>query len=575
VAGAERRWGRLGRVDVLFVVVALACGATLLYLGRSLTFWEDEWRSIRFDGGPLDYLRPVNQHWSTFPLLLYRATLGVVGLRSYVPFVAEVIVLHLFAVGAAYALMRRRVGAPIALACAVPLLLLGAGAENLFWAFQTGFVGSVMFGLWAVFFLEWPGRRGPVLASVLLLAAVASSGMGLFFLVVAAGRGLFAPGLRLRVLAVLPPLAAYELWFALLGRDQVDDGRVFVDGSTVRFTLRGIVHATEAFSGLDHAPDGHVWGLIAFLGLSLLVALRVTRGRPPALAVGCLLAVVSMYVVIAFVRVGADPGYDHAISSRYVYVAAFLLVLAVADLLPEAGTWRVRERRLGVVLPAILLLVLAWSSISNVQALRAKRAEFQHASNVTRAFVELTLTRGNEPWVDRHAQRGWMPSVAELERTVERYGSPVEDSLFPSVVQTPDAADREEALLGLIGDAFRIEEPGSVADDVEVCGRRRVAPGIALWILDVPARARIRVTSSTEIAARIFLAHDRGTSRRLYASFEPDAPMDVVIPDVGDPRPWTLGVDSPASPASVNVCVLSADKASTNPRPRVAVRQWE
>jgi len=75
--------------DWLFVALAVGCGVTLLYLGRSLTFEDDEWRSITFDGGVLDYIRPVNQHWSTIPLLMYRGTFHVVGLHSYIPYLAE------------------------------------------------------------------------------------------------------------------------------------------------------------------------------------------------------------------------------------------------------------------------------------------------------------------------------------------------------------------------------------------------------------------------------------------------------------------------------------------------------
>ena len=80
----------------------------MLYLGRSLTFWYDEWRSITFDGGLVDFLRPVNEHWLTLPLLLYRATFHVFELHSYLPYLAQVIVLHLVAVAGAYVLMRRR-----------------------------------------------------------------------------------------------------------------------------------------------------------------------------------------------------------------------------------------------------------------------------------------------------------------------------------------------------------------------------------------------------------------------------------------------------------------------------------
>ncbi|MGH3126606.1 MAG: hypothetical protein ACRDPX_01675, partial [Gaiellaceae bacterium] len=61
---------RLSRGDLPFIVCALVSGVIVLYLGRSLTFWYDEWRSITFDGGPVDFFRPVNEHWSTLPLLL-------------------------------------------------------------------------------------------------------------------------------------------------------------------------------------------------------------------------------------------------------------------------------------------------------------------------------------------------------------------------------------------------------------------------------------------------------------------------------------------------------------------------
>jgi hypothetical protein len=590
MAEVERQRSQDRYADIAFVVMAVGCGAVLLFLGRSLTFRQDEWRSVTFDGGLLDFLRPVNQHWSTFPLLLYRATFEVVGLHSYLPYLAQVVVLHLLAVGAAYALMRRRVGAPVALVCAVPLLVLGSGAENLFWAFQTGFVGSVVFGLWALFFIEQTGRRAaPVVASVLLLASLASSGMGLFFLAVVAGRTVLDSQLRLRALAVVPPFAAYMLWFALVGSDQVGDGSVVGELSTVRFAIRGVVHATGAFSGIGRLPDGHLWGLFAFLGLALLVVLRVVRGRPPALAAGCLLGVAEMYVVIAFVRVRADPGYDHAISSRYVYVAAFLLVLAVVDLLPERGEWALRESRLKAAVPAALVLLLAWSTASNVDALRTKRSEFRHAANVTRAFVGLALTRGNEPWVDRHVPRGWMPSIAELQRTVARHGSPLEDTLFPGVVEAPGAADEEEALLALAGNAFRVEgahggrqfasleveASSSEVSKVGRCVRSRLRPEGALWILGLPARARVRVVSSTRLAGRFFLAHEGGPSRVAYADLEPGIASDVVIPDVDDGRAWTLGMDSSSSPGPVEVCVVLADGEPVFPTPTVTVLRWE
>lgn len=575
---------RLTAVDLWFVGIAVASGLVLLYLGRTLTFWHDEWHSIAFDGGPLDYLRPMNQHWTTLPLLLYRATFGLVGLRSYVPYLGEVVILHLLAVGGAYALLRRRAHSLVALAAVLPLLLLGSGAENLFWGFQTGFVGSVLFGVWALFFVERSGARSAVVASLLLLAAVASSGMGLFFVVACFARTLLDARLRRRVVAAVVPLGVYALWLALLGRHAVSDDRVFLDPSVGRFLVRGILHASTTVSGLVHVPDGHFWGMALFLGLASLVVYRSARGRTSALAVACLLGVVALYLVVALGRVHADPGYDHATASRFVYVAAFFLVIAVVDLLPGRDSWPAWRSASGFAAWSTLALVVALVTVANLVQLRDKRAEFEATADHTRAFVQVALARGHEPWVDRHEPRGWMPSVAELEQTVARHGSPLVDELFPGVATAPDARARETALLALAGAAYRLETPRGSARfallDVETgavsdgrCARASLAPGRAAWLLGLPSRSRVRISWSANVFGRVFLSHEGGASRPLYSDFKSGTPMDVMIPYVGDARPWTLVLDSPRSSAVVTVCVV-VPEGEPGRMPRVAVRDW-
>ena len=73
---------RATRADLVFVTLALIAGVVLLYLGRYMTFWYDEWRSITFDGSATDYLAPVGEHWSTFPLALYRITFAALASRA-------------------------------------------------------------------------------------------------------------------------------------------------------------------------------------------------------------------------------------------------------------------------------------------------------------------------------------------------------------------------------------------------------------------------------------------------------------------------------------------------------------
>jgi hypothetical protein len=579
---AERaRPGWLSHVP--FAVLAAVCGATLLYLGRSLTFWQDEWRAIAFDGGWIGYLRPLNEHWSTFPLLLYRATIGLVGLRTYMPYLAEVVALHLIAVTGAYALMQRRVGTVVATLVAIPLLFLGVGAENLLWGFQTGFVGSVAFGVWALFFVERPGRRSAVAASVLLVASLTSSGVGLFFLVVTAGRTLSDPALRRRWVVVGPPAVAYLAWLVLFGREGVGSGGpVVVNASNLRFAVRGIIYANERVVGLDHLPVPYVWGVLLFVGLAVLTVRGIVRGRPRPLAAGCLLGVATMYPIISVGRVRADPGYDHATASRFVYVAAFFLVLAVVDLMPLTRSLPTRLRGI-TVLATIGLVVLGAATVANAEALLDKRSELQRSADSTRAYIAEALAEGDEPWANRTSPHGWMPSVEELVLLVERYGSPLHEAVFPGLIRAPTPVELEAQRLQLIGDGFRLEMPAGDGDGLAAragpgttqagrCARGELLPGSAFWAVDLPAAGgRLRLTSSAELHVRMFLAHAGGPARELDGVLPPGRTRDVVIPDVGDGRPWVLALDSPETAGTVAVCVFGGDSGSS---PTVSVRPW-
>ena len=136
------------------------------------------------------------------------------------------------------------------------------------------------------------------------------------------------------MLAVVPPLVAYLVWHFLAGRDALGTtGELAGPSRLLRFALRGTGYAVEAMAGVVRLPTGGVLGLVVFACLGAIAARRIVRGHPQGLAVGALVGVVSMYVGIGVAR--ADLAVDYARSSRYVYVAAFLLVLCIADLLPS------------------------------------------------------------------------------------------------------------------------------------------------------------------------------------------------------------------------------------------------
>ena len=559
-------WG-----DLPFVVAAALAALTVLYLGRSLTFWHDEWRSITFDGGWSDFLRPVNEHWSAFPLLLYRATFHVVGLDSYVPYLAEVVVLHAIAVAGAYVLVRRRIGRPAATLIAIPLLLLGSGAENLFWAFQTGFVGSVAFGVWALAAIEQRGKWPPIATAVLLVASLLSSGIGLVFLVAVPVRALLDPPLRRRALAVVPPLVLYLAWYAWAGHDPVDDRHVAPPLDIARFVWRGVEYSTAAVTGTNRLSHGVTVAGVGFVAALAALGWAAIARRPRPLATASLLGIVALYVLAGSVR--AHLEFDYAVVSRYVYVAGFLLALAVADGL------ELLRARLGPARPRQMLWIASVAvgcvvvTLVNVGPLRGSRDALLDQADRTRAFVALARQYHGEPWVDPTTGYGVMPPVPELVRTVEAHASPTEDRFFPSVARTPSPAAHEEALLVLLGDRFRSEAasaqssppvPMKVVDvvDARVVARRdcftitAAGPRPSATFVG-PDGSRFRMSASGSEPVTASLGFALTPALPIVVDLDAGTPVDVVVPDVTPVTSARLRIEPAASASPVTVCPRS------------------
>ena len=82
-------------------------------------FFADEWDFIATRSRPplsdlgavADMLlTPHNEHWSTLPILVYRAVFGVVGLRAYWPYLIVLYAFHLTVVALLVRSEERRVG---------------------------------------------------------------------------------------------------------------------------------------------------------------------------------------------------------------------------------------------------------------------------------------------------------------------------------------------------------------------------------------------------------------------------------------------------------------------------------
>jgi len=196
---------------------AVAVCAVLLWTTRGYTFYFDEWTFIlSTDSSWTQYLQPHNEHPAMIPRLIYTALLNTVGLRTYVPYMAVLLALHATNVVLLFELVRRRAGDVVGIGAALFLLVLGAGWENLLWAFQIGFVGSVACGLGALLaVVARPDRMW--LATVLLFASLMFSGIGLFFWGAAAVALALTPPRRRQLLWLMPIAVVFTAWYIAYG----------------------------------------------------------------------------------------------------------------------------------------------------------------------------------------------------------------------------------------------------------------------------------------------------------------------------------------------------------------------
>jgi hypothetical protein len=411
---------RVPNARLIAVAMAVAAAAGILWLARAYTFYFDEWDFIQ--SAPawswVSYFQPHNEHPSMVFKLIYAALLNTVGLRAYWPYMLVLLALHGTSAALLFELVRRRAGDLVGLACAAMLLVLGAGWEDLLWAFQIGFVGSVACGLGMLLALQGPSTPRRLAVAVLLLtASLMFSSIGLFFGVAAATVLVLSPARRREVVWFLPVAIALAAWYVAFGRSGTSTvpppsaSNVFVLPAYVAWGLAGAVGGTVGVTGLP--------ALAVLVVGAAAVGFAWWRDRPDALAFGAAAGLIAFYVVTGLNR--AQIGYDQSASGRYVYIGAVFWLILLADAarrLPWRGTWR-------PALAACLFLacfnsgVLLWAygtaktelmqrEVADLQALAAERTDtcLDPAGFADR----LVMPQVNRP--------------APYYRAVDRYGDP-------------------------------------------------------------------------------------------------------------------------------------------------------
>jgi hypothetical protein len=528
---------------LLAVGLGLLAIPPLLYLGRHLNFAGDEWTWIfeRRGWSASVFFLPHNEHWSTIPLLVFKLLFLTVGLRSYMPYLAALVLVHVATAFLLFLNVRRRAGDIPAFMAMLLLLFLGRGWENILWAFQIGFVGSVLFGLLALLLLDRPGRGPLVLigASVALIAGLMCSGVGLFFLA-AIGAELGLDSARRRYLTVLAaPLLAYVAWHASFGR-----------GSITVVSHRSPLSKESIIGLIGYVPYGvgvalgglfglsTDWGVLMFGAVSGLLGAWVARARrvSPQL-VGPMAGLLAEFILIGLVR--SQLGAFEAAAPRYIYIAAVFITLMLMPLLrplPWRPAW------LGLV-GVVFLLVLANSAYmlrlsahDRVAVIVAQDAELSTLSAVRGA-----------PDLDQDAQVD--PIIMSPVRprlyfdAIDHLGSPL-PLLKASDLKSLPAPYVDRALRALFGGALRIG--GGPAAPAAACTQIDETE-IRAFTVSVAGGQSITVTSTSGGSLALYLsalANLEATPTRSVLVRDGEQ-LSIRLPDAGSSIRWRLGLVLP------------------------------
>jgi hypothetical protein len=323
---------------VFGVFIAVGAWALVFHLGRYFWFNGDEWDFLanRNAGHIGDLLRAHNEHPSVLPILEYRALWHLFGLRSYRAYQIPVIAMHLAAAVLLRVVMRRcGVNPWIATAAAALFVLFGPGEENIIWAFQIGFTGTLTFGLAQLVLADHDGefgRRDWVALGMGLLALLCS-GLAPIMAGVVGAVVYVRRGLKPALFQTVPLAVLFVSWWIFIGPHRIEDPyhRATDWAAILHFVMIG-----TGATVVDLAGGNRV--LAAFFGIVLVVGLaqawlplpRGARARAAVTPLSLLAAGFVFLFISGYGRWWIGPNVGN--SSRYVHLTAafWLPALAVA-----------------------------------------------------------------------------------------------------------------------------------------------------------------------------------------------------------------------------------------------------
>lgn len=551
--GAGPRWAGVRVPYAVPAAAAMCVGAfgLILYLARRFDFYYDEWDFVL--GAPhwtlRDYFVPHNEHWSTLPSVIYKALFLTVGAHSYLPFMGAVLLLHVATAFLLFMMIRRRSGDLLGLASAAMMLFLGRGFENILWAFQVGFVGSIVFGLLAMYLLDTATARtaGALVASASLVLSLASSGIGLFFCGALAVDLLLDRSRRHYLWVLIAPAVAYTLWYVKFGLQYAGVHRSPLSLTALQ-QLVGYVPLGigAAMAGLFSLSVN--WSQLALAVLTAGLAVVWYRaGKVGSRVVGAAVGLILQFALTGLVR--AQFGDLQAGSPRYVYIGSVFLVLILTDAvreLPWRGLWR-------PALAAVVIMSIGWNAVHLRQAAASKDVQFAFQ----KAELRTVWLFRDAPGIDLNARIDpvLMPqvSVGAYLRSREQLGSPLPD-ITPGGLQELDPHAVNQAMRNMM--PIKIEStdpPGKVTQ----CRSSSAGGGIDITLAG-GSTAVLHSSRLAQVQLSTWVMGDQPDTPGIVLRTAADGSATVILPDTGQGIDWHVRGQDSAAAAVVTVCSIGA-----------------
>lgn len=364
--------------DIIFILSAIAAIVAILYFGRHMWFYSDDWYMLADRDVTVfsDWVRPQNKnHWTLLPMLVFSGIYSIVGIHSYTPYQIPLILFHLITAILLRRVMLRAKADPWLVTAAVILFLFyGTSRPNLVWAFQISLVGSLMFGLLHLEYVLRQRQTGWTYGLGMFCGALSlmCSALGIPMVMMVSLAVLMLHGLRRALLNALPLALFFLSWWFIFPKP----------GGAMNFDPGGPL---LWLSFIEHGISAAIRGLGQFKTVSICLALIwvaggfIAFGTRSAGSVGRLqfttycVSVSGALLFLLFAAIGRVASAKgplglvtgsvlSAESARYLYVIAALLLpslVLAADLVA-------RKLRFA---PAFLVPLFMFGLPGNINAL--------------------------------------------------------------------------------------------------------------------------------------------------------------------------------------------------------------